>query len=253
MPKCRRTTRRLALAMLLAAPFAAHAAERVTLKNGFTLDCLRREPIGDRVRLYMDAAGTNYMDVPSSNVVSVETIPEPPAAQPAHAPLTAAGQALSSSRAELTRLEPTKQELTELLAHAGETHNIDADLLAAVVRAESGGHARAVSRTGARGLMQLMPGTAATLGVADSFAPAQNVEGGTKYLDQLLTRYQDNIALALAAYNAGPGAVDRYHGVPPYRETRAYVAGIIREFNRRKTTLLASHQPNDKPASGPAR
>ena len=233
MPKRRRKTRRIALAMLLASPFAAHAAERVTLRNGFTLDCLRREPVGDRIRLYMDAAGTNYMDVATSNVVSVEVIPDPPAAPAAKPALTAAGQALSPSRAELTR-----EELAQLLAHAGETHNIDADLLAAVVRAESGGHAHAVSRTGARGLMQLMPGTAATLGVADSFAPAQNVEGGTKYLDQLLTRYKDNIALALAAYNAGPGAVDRYHGVPPYRETRAYVAGIIREFNRRKT---ASH------------
>ena len=234
-PRRSKVRRRIAPAvmasMLLAAPFAAHATERVTLRNGFTLDCLRREPVGDRIRLYMDAAGTNYMDVPSGNIVSVETLPDPPAAPAAKPALAAAGQAPSASRAELTR-----EELTELLAHAGEAHNIDADLLAALVRAESGGHAHAVSRAGARGLMQLMPGTAATLGVADSFAPAQNVEGGTRYLDQLLTRYQDNIALALAAYNAGPGAVDRYHGIPPFRETRAYVAGIIREFNRRKTT-----------------
>jgi soluble lytic murein transglycosylase-like protein len=71
------------------------------------------------------------------------------------------------------------------------------------------------------------------LGVADSFAPAQNVQGGTAYLDALLTRYHDNIALALAAYNAGPGAVDRYHGIPPYRETQLYVARVVHEFNRR--------------------
>ncbi len=75
--------------------------------------------------------------------------------------------------------------------------------------------------------------------VQDAFIAGQNVEGGTKYLDQLLTRYHDNIALALAAYNAGPGAVDKYRGIPPFRETRAYVARVIREFNRRKTTLLA--------------
>ncbi len=126
-----------------------------------------------------------------------------------------------------------------MLARAGAAHHIDTDLLLSLVHAESGGKARVVSRAGARGLMQLMPGTAAALGVKDAFVPEQNVEGGTSYLDALLTRYKDNIALALAAYNAGPGAVDKYHGVPPYRETRAYVSRIIREFNRRKTVLLA--------------
>jgi len=110
---------------------------------------------------------------------------------------------------------------------------VDEDLLASVVKAESGGYVRATSRTGARGLMQLMPGTAQQLGVADSFAPEQNVRGGTAYLDWLLTRYHDNLVLALAAYNAGPEAVDRYHGIPPYHETRAYVARVIHEFNRR--------------------
>jgi soluble lytic murein transglycosylase-like protein len=105
-------------------------------------------------------------------------------------------------------------DLREMLAKAGQVHNLDVDLLASLVKAESGGNARAVSRTGARGLMQLMPGTAAGLGVEDSFKP-------------------DNMALALAAYNAGPAAVDKYHGIPPYRETRAYVARVIHEFNRR--------------------
>lgn len=81
--------------------------------------------------------------------------------------------------------------------------------------------------------MQLMPGTAGELGVTDRYAPEQNVRGGTAYLDELLTRYHDNLALALAAYNAGPAAVEKYHGVPPYRETRLYVARVIHEFNRR--------------------
>jgi soluble lytic murein transglycosylase-like protein len=107
------------------------------------------------------------------------------------------------------------------------------DLLASLVKAESGGNARAVSPAGARGLMQLMPGTAKGLGVEDSFQPDENVRGGSTYLDALLTRYHDNIALALAAYNAGPEAVDKYHGIPPYRETQAYVARVIHEFNRR--------------------
>ena len=81
--------------------------------------------------------------------------------------------------------------------------------------------------------MQLMPSTATELGVDDSFRPDQNVRGGSAYLDGLLARYHDNLAMALAAYNAGPAAVDRYHGIPPYRETRAYVARVIHEFNRR--------------------
>jgi soluble lytic murein transglycosylase-like protein len=127
-----------------------------------------------------------------------------------------------------------------MLARAGTQHHIDEDLLASVVKAESGGRVMAVSRTGARGLMQLMPGTATELGVADAFRPDQNIAGGTAYLDQLLVRYHDNAALALAAYNAGPGAVDKYHGVPPYRETRAYVARVIREFNRRKSQAAKS-------------
>jgi len=127
-----------------------------------------------------------------------------------------------------------------MLAHAGAAHNIDEDLLASVVRAESGGQVRAVSRTGAQGLMQLMPGTASAMGVEDAFRPEQNISGGTAYLDLMLTRYHDNVALALAAYNAGPGAVDKYHGVPPFRETRAYVARVIREFNRRKQMAMVA-------------
>ena len=127
-----------------------------------------------------------------------------------------------------------------MLTRAGAVHNIYADLLASVMKAESNGNARAVSRAGAEGLMQLMPATASQLGVHNSFAPEQNISGGTAYLDALLTRYHDDIKLAVAAYNAGPAAVDRYHGIPPYAETRAYVARVIREFNRRK---LAAH-PN---------
>jgi soluble lytic murein transglycosylase-like protein len=97
--------------------------------------------------------------------------------------------------------------------------------------------------------MQLMPATAKDLGVADSFKPDENVRGGATYLDVLLTRYHDNLALALAAYNAGPDAVDRYHGIPPYRETRAYVARVIHEFNRR---VLAREAQARQPASAQA-
>ena len=138
----------------------------------------------------------------------------------------------------------------QLISKAGASHNLDVDLLASVVRAESGGNIHAVSRTGAQGLMQLMPGTAAQLGVADSFRADQNINGGTAYLDALLVRYHENLALALAAYNAGPAAVDKYHGVPPYRETRIYVARVIREFNRRKQLEKAELRINSISASG---
>jgi hypothetical protein len=228
-----------ALAVVGVACPPLRAAERVTLKNGFELDCVRREVLGDKVRLYLVETGSrasavgdenNYLEVAADSVVRVETVPDLPRvvadvkAAPAAAPVTSL----------------TKAEMHEMLSHAGEAHNIDEDLLASVVRAESGGQVRAVSRTGAKGLMQLMPGTANEQGVADSFKPDQNIAGGTAYLDALLTRYHDNVALALAAYNAGPAAVDKYHGIPPYRETRAYVARVIREFNRRKQMALVA-------------
>jgi soluble lytic murein transglycosylase-like protein len=232
----RRATLAAVVILATLAPLA-RAAEHITLANGFELDCVRREVLGDRIRLYFAASGSdqNYMDVAPNAIVRVETIPDPPPA-----PVVAA--AATSAKVEAmvsTSGQPTPAELAQMLAKAGTAHNIDAELLASVVHAESGGHVQAVSRTGARGLMQLMPGTAVALGVKDAFVADQNVEGGTKYLDELLTRYHDNIALALAAYNAGPGAVDKYHGIPPFHETRAYVARVIREFNRRKTTLLA--------------
>jgi soluble lytic murein transglycosylase-like protein len=223
------------LGLCAAAATAAPAAERVTLKNGFEVDCARREAVGDRVRLYtMDSAvdSVNYLEVAAESVVRIETIPDLPA------PLkVAAPAAILNAPVTLTR-----EEMQTMLSHAGTDHNIDADLLASVVRAESGGQVKAVSRAGARGLMQLMPGTATELGVEDAFQPDQNIAGGSAYLDQLLKRYNDNVALALAAYNAGPAAVDRYHGIPPYRETRAYVARVIREFNRRKQAARSVEQ-----------
>jgi hypothetical protein len=214
----------------------AHAMEHVTLKNGFELDCVKREAVGDKVRLYLTGVGasptgdSNYVEVAADSVIRVEPVADIPEA-------VAVGKLPGPAT---TMTVPTKEEMHEMLAHAGAAHHIDEDLLASVVRAESGGQVRAVSRTGARGLMQLMPGTASAMGVDDAFQPEQNIAGGAAYLDSLLTRYHDNVPLALAAYNAGPGAVDKYHGIPPYRETREYVARVIREFNRRKQMALVA-------------
>jgi soluble lytic murein transglycosylase-like protein len=119
---------------------------------------------------------------------------------------------------------------------ASTRNNIDRDLILSVIRAESGFNPDAVSPKGAQGLMQLMPQTAARLGVQNALDPATNVEGGTRYLGQLLARYHNNLLLALAAYNAGPQRVEQYRGVPPFRETRVYVARIIRDLNRKRST-----------------
>ncbi len=120
--------------------------------------------------------------------------------------------------------------LNSLVSNASQANGVPPGLVRAVVMAESGGNPSAVSIAGAQGLMQLMPGTAAGCGIADPFDATQNVTCGTSYLRSLLNRYHDNVTLAVAAYNAGPGAVDRYHGVPPYAETRAYVVRVLNAY-----------------------
>jgi hypothetical protein len=214
-------------AALAALATAAWAGERVTLTNGFEMHCDHHAQVEGHVRLYLSAGEDNYIVLAPQDISGVEHEDDPPAA-----PKPPAANTVSSSvTTPPVKLSPA--DLHEILAKAGDAHNLDVDLLASLVKAESGGNVRAVSRTGARGLMQLMPGTASQLGVADSFKPDDNVRGGSTYLDALLTRYHENLALALAAYNAGPAAVDKYRGIPPYSETRAYVARVIHEFNRR--------------------
>jgi soluble lytic murein transglycosylase-like protein len=117
---------------------------------------------------------------------------------------------------------------------ASAAYHLDPDLVNSVIHAESGFNSRAVSPKGARGLMQLMPGTANQLGVNDAFDPQANVTGGSRYLRELLERYNFDLVKALAAYNAGPQRVEQYRGVPPFRETRAYVARIVHEYNTKK-------------------
>lgn len=207
---------------------AARASDVAQLQNGFTIRHERREIIGNTTRLYLDAASSpSYVDVPTADIVSIDHEAETvsPAAPPAApAPSTDVHSAVTA---------------------ASGASGLDPDLIDSVIKAESNFNPHAVSRKGARGLMQLMPSTAQQLGVKDSFDPGANVDAGSRYLRDLLLQYNRDLAKALAAYNAGAGRVDRYHGVPPYHETYSYVSRIIADFNRKKLAERAAlHHPN---------
>lgn len=204
----------LGLLLVLAAT-QLPAAEMANLRNGFSIRHERHEILSERTRLYLSSEpDSGYVDVSTAEIAGFEAAP--PDERPASAP---AG---------------STQDLNAIISDASARSQIDADFIASVIRAESGNNPHAVSRKGARGLMQLMPATASNLGVTNSFDAAENVDGGVRYLRELLLRYDGDAAKALAAYNAGPQRVQQYGGVPPYRETHAYVARVITDYNRKK-------------------
>ena len=200
-----------------------HAAELANLRNGFSLRHEHHEVVGSTTRLYMSADPSGgYVDVPTADIESFE--PAPPDPQ------------------EAATVAPSSQDLQAIVTAASNQHQVDADFIASVIHAESGNNPRAVSRKGAQGLMQLMPGTANQLGVKNSFDPAQNVDAGVRYLRELLLLYNNDMVKALAAYNAGPQRVQQYKGVPPYHETHAYVRRVINDYNHKKLAQR-KHQP----------
>lgn len=131
-------------------------------------------------------------------------------------------------------LTSQKYDIDELISTLSDKYNLDSDFIKAIIKQESGFKTKAVSKKGAMGLMQLMPSTAKAMGVKDAYDAAQNLEGGIKYLKGLMDRFDNNEKLVLAAYNAGPNAVKRYGGIPPYKETQNYVNNIMSNYNKIK-------------------
>lgn len=206
------------LSLLAACPLLA--GEYAVLQTGFRIHADRHELVGEYTRLH---TSTGTMDIPTSNIAMFEVEEYTPPVTPPPVPV------------EPTQAAPPPAPVLtpeELVNKAALSHGLRPEFVRSVAAVESAFRPTAVSPKGAIGLMQLMPGTASDLGVNPN-DPEQNAHGGAKYLKELLLRYQntqDPVRFALAAYNAGPGAVDRYGNIPPYRETREYVERVLRKY-----------------------
>ena len=263
-----RFSRTLTITALLGfAQISAFAGQIAILKNGFSIHFDHKEQNAKSTRLY---TSTGYLDVASDQITSFEedetpVVPEPApvAAGPstqltgptmAAKPLVSKPMASKPLANPVPAVQPVAMKVTgpagpastaataididEVVREASNKNRLDPDFVRSVIMAESNFKTHAVSKKGALGLMQLMPSTAAQLGVADPFDPKANVEAGAAHLSALLDLYHDDPVKALAAYNAGAHRVKQYNGVPPYRETRAYINKIVRDFNAKKRAQM---------------
>lgn len=252
------------------AQLSAFAGQIAVLRNGFSIHFDRKEQSGNSTRLF---TATGYLDIASDQITSFEEdeaplIPEPQAVAPPATPL-ATQTLVKPSTKSLSTTQPVATaskmaapaiaaqniDLDQVVREASSRNRLDPDFVNSVIMAESQFKTHAVSKKGAQGLMQLMPATAAQLGVTDPFDPRANVEAGTAHLSALLDRYNNDPIKALAAYNAGAHRVKQYNGVPPYRETRAYVSKIVRDFNAKKRAQMkaagATNASTPVKATGP--
>ncbi|MBM3783964.1 MAG: lytic transglycosylase domain-containing protein [Acidobacteria bacterium] len=210
-------------ACLALAALSLSAAEQIVLENGFRLEAKRHEVIGDRIVLHT-ANGT--VELPRSQVSAIETLPE------AETPTV-----VESPPPVSVAPAPDSGKPKDLFDQAADLSGLPKELLLSIAKVESAFQPNALSPKGAIGLMQLMPATAKALNVNPHDAQ-ENVEGGARLMRQLLLKYEnypDQVYRALSAYNAGEGAVQKYNGIPPYRETRHYVEKVLNEYHRLKT------------------
>ncbi len=214
---------------------SATAAELAILSNGYSIRHDHHMVMGATTRLYLGSDDSSFTDVPTVEITGFEKELLLPESSPPPASSAASARTVQSAKTAAAVPAKPALPLNDVVASASAEYHLDPDLVNSVIHAESGFNPHAVSPKGARGLMQLMPGTANQLGVNNAFDPQDNVTGGTRYLRELLERYNFDLVKALAAYNAGPDRVEQYRGVPPFRETRAYVAKIVHEYNKKKT------------------
>jgi hypothetical protein len=218
------------------------AGEQVVLRNGFRIAADRHELVGPVARLHTQGG---VIEIPAASVASyeqeerVETLPPPRSPQVPGSPQSR----LVPAAAPPQPAPPPPANAKQLIDQAADRYGVPAAFLHAVARAESAYKPDAVSHKGAIGVMQLMPATAAQLG-ADPRDPAQNIDAGARHLRDLLVQYNGSSHKALSAYNAGPGAVERHGGVPPYRETRNYVEKVIQTYQ--KLSALDHQQPEQQ-------
>ena len=215
---------RVILFLLALAAFAARArADYFVLRSGARLNVTAYQLVGERYRIQMNGGSA---EIAAADVVAIEPeeifIPAP-------------------------RMPLTQAPYGDMIQSAAKKYSVDADLIFSVIAAESNFNPRVISRRGARGLMQLLPATGTRFGVKDIFDPAQNIDAGTQYLRDLMARYQGDLVLTLAAYNAGPGAVQRYGRVPPYNETISYVRAIRKTYALRKSKNDAKTEAKAEP------
>jgi soluble lytic murein transglycosylase-like protein len=202
------------------------AGEYAVLTTGFRIHAESHSTSGEVVQL---STNKGLIEIPSNLIAGFEAEEALPAPPPA--PVAAA-----QPPPEIPNEADRKLTPQELITRAALRAGLPPEIVHSVARAESGYRADAVSPKGAIGLMQLMPGTAAALNV-DPRDPAQNADGGAMYLRALLMKYEDDphqVSKAIAAYNAGPAAVDKYHGIPPYRETIEYVNRVLRQYEKER-------------------